>query len=103
MGSSAKFRWMSAADTCQIWDGDNLEVVHKFDDVKGELHFVRIFSYLSFVIPWNICIVGNVGDAAWSADGKSIAFVQKSNGNILTASVTSQQIYQGTTTLTEVS
>ena len=29
--ASGKFRWISAAENCQIWD-ENFEVVHKFEE-----------------------------------------------------------------------
>jgi hypothetical protein len=29
--ASGKFCWMSAAESCQIWD-DNFEAIHKFDE-----------------------------------------------------------------------
>ena len=39
MTSGTKFRWMSAADTCQIWN-ENFELVHKFEEVQGNwMHF----------------------------------------------------------------
>lgn len=49
--ASNKFRWISAAETCHIWD-ESLDVIHKFDGVHGRtrmhkhirLLFSRIFQ-----------------------------------------------------------
>lgn len=33
--ASGKYCWISAAETCQIWDG-NFEAIHKFDEGRPD-------------------------------------------------------------------
>ena len=35
MAPNNKFRWISAAENCQIWD-ERFEAVHKFDGISGK-------------------------------------------------------------------
>jgi len=41
-------------------------------------------------------------DVSWSADGKHLAFIRKGSTEIFTATLSSPQIYQSTTTINEV-
>ncbi len=93
--ASGKFRWISAAETCKIWD-ENFEEIHKFEEGSGPAYQLKYSVYCN-----NGSFLGNVLDVACNQDGSTLAFIKKANNQIFTATVGSQ-IFKSSTALTEV-